>query len=244
MVSLAGTIAEPPPGWLPQLTDPAIRDWACHLHKLWGMLGRQVIIGQIAACQVASGFGGGCAKLAMCGLRCAFCATGMTLLLEALLGWSLPCPSPRPPLLATYCYCYCAATAAAAAAIALLVSNCISEILLLQLLLQLSPSVRECPELHTMLWVPNPFVVPGARFREVYYWDSLWVIKGLLVSRLLTIAQVCCVRCDGMSCCAACQDEMGVHWNVYAPRTAAMLPHSHVHLGYVSTVLQDCCALS
>lgn len=46
------------------------------------------------------------------------------------------------------------------------------------------------PELHTLLWVPHPFVVPGARFREVYYWDSYWVIKGLLVSGLVSIAQV------------------------------------------------------
>lgn len=56
--------------------------------------------------------------------------------------------------------------------------------------LQLSPGVREHPELHTMLWVPHPCVVPGARFREVYYWDSYWVVKGLLVSGLCSIAQV------------------------------------------------------
>ena len=41
-----------------------------------------------------------------------------------------------------------------------------------------------------MLYVPNSFVVPGARFREVYYWDSYWVIKGLLVSQLNEIAEV------------------------------------------------------
>lgn len=32
---------------------------------------------------------------------------------------------------------------------------------------QLSPEVSQNPELYTMLPVPNPFVVPGARFREV-----------------------------------------------------------------------------
>ena len=26
----------------------------------------------------------------------------------------------------------------------------------------------------------NPFVVPGGRFREFYYWDTYWIVKGLL----------------------------------------------------------------
>ncbi|KAL0234415.1 hypothetical protein PCE1_001451 [Barthelona sp. PCE] len=30
--------------------------------------------------------------------------------------------------------------------------------------------------------LPYPFVVPGGRFREFYYWDSLWILSGLLVS--------------------------------------------------------------
>lgn len=29
------------------------------------------------------------------------------------------------------------------------------------------------PELHSILYVPNPFIVPGGRFREFYYWFSL-----------------------------------------------------------------------
>ena len=86
-----------------------------------------------------------------------------------------------------------------------------------------------------MLPVPNPFVIPGARFREVscsqagfvchtcwahavscldllcslpdrswcsclllplllqiYYWDSYWVLKGLLASNLTTLAEASC----------------------------------------------------
>lgn len=84
----------PPPLWLPAVTDPAVRDWALHIHSLWGSLSRQ-----------------------------------------------------------------------------------------------LSPGVLTHPERHTMLWVPHPVVIPGARFREVYYWDSYWVVKGLLVSGLTTLAQ-------------------------------------------------------
>jgi len=30
--------------------------------------------------------------------------------------------------------------------------------------------------------LPYPFVIPGGRFREPYYWDTYWVVKGLLVS--------------------------------------------------------------
>ena len=32
----------------------------------------------------------------------------------------------------------------------------------------------------------QPFVVPGGRFREVYYWDSYWTILGLLASEMTT----------------------------------------------------------
>ena len=32
----------------------------------------------------------------------------------------------------------------------------------------------------TLIPAPNPFVVPAGRFRESYYWDSYWIILGLL----------------------------------------------------------------
>uniref|UniRef100_A0A0N5AJI6 Trehalase n=1 Tax=Syphacia muris TaxID=451379 RepID=A0A0N5AJI6_9BILA len=34
---------------------------------------------------------------------------------------------------------------------------------------------------HSLLFVPNEFFVPGGRFREFYYWDTYWIVKGLLV---------------------------------------------------------------
>lgn len=37
--------------------------------------------------------------------------------------------------------------------------------------------------------VPYPFVVPGGRFREFYYWDTYWIVKGLLVSNLTITAR-------------------------------------------------------
>lgn len=45
------------------------------------------------------------------------------------------------------------------------------------------------PERHTLLPLPAWGVIPGARFREVYYWDSLWVVRGLLVSGMRASAQ-------------------------------------------------------
>lgn len=36
--------------------------------------------------------------------------------------------------------------------------------------------------------VERPFVVPGGRFREFYYWDSYFVIEGLLQSGLNDLA--------------------------------------------------------
>ena len=32
--------------------------------------------------------------------------------------------------------------------------------------------------------LPQGFIVPGGRFREMYYWDTYWTILGLLVSRM------------------------------------------------------------
>lgn len=34
----------------------------------------------------------------------------------------------------------------------------------------------------TLLQLPRPFIIPGGRFREFYYWDTYWILEGLLVS--------------------------------------------------------------
>lgn len=31
----------------------------------------------------------------------------------------------------------------------------------------------------SLLALPNPFFIPGERFREIYYWDSYWTLLGL-----------------------------------------------------------------
>ena len=60
--------------------------------------------------------------------------------------------------------------------------------------------MAEHPERHSLLALPAWGVVPGARFREVYYWDSLWVVRGLLVSRMPVSARARpCRRCRSRS---------------------------------------------
>ncbi|XP_061073593.1 trehalase [Conger conger] len=49
--------------------------------------------------------------------------------------------------------------------------------------------VRDHPELYSQIYSPHPVIVPGGRFRELYYWDSYWVINGLLLSEMRETAQ-------------------------------------------------------
>ncbi|KAL3499182.1 hypothetical protein ACH5RR_038275 [Cinchona calisaya] len=54
---------------------------------------------------------------------------------------------------------------------------------------KVSDRVLEKPELHSLLPLPNPVIIPGSRFREVYYWDSYWIIRGLLASKMYDTAK-------------------------------------------------------
>lgn len=40
--------------------------------------------------------------------------------------------------------------------------------------------------MYSIIYVDHPVIVPGGRFREFYYWDSYWIIKGLLHSEMYT----------------------------------------------------------
>ncbi|XP_051253058.1 trehalase [Dicentrarchus labrax] len=48
--------------------------------------------------------------------------------------------------------------------------------------------VKDHPELYSHIYTPHPVIVPGGRFRELYYWDSYWVINGLLLSEMTDTA--------------------------------------------------------
>ena len=49
---------------------------------------------------------------------------------------------------------------------------------------QIKPDVRINPQKYSLMYMDQPFIVPGGRFREMYYWDSYWTIQGLLVSEM------------------------------------------------------------
>ncbi|KAF8883777.1 Six-hairpin glycosidase-like protein [Gymnopilus junonius] len=40
----------------------------------------------------------------------------------------------------------------------------------------------------TLIPLNHTFVVPGGRFREQYYWDSFWIVEGLIQSQLFSVA--------------------------------------------------------
>jgi alpha,alpha-trehalase len=42
---------------------------------------------------------------------------------------------------------------------------------------------------NSLISLPNPYVVPGGRFREIYYWDSYFTMLGLQVSGRLDLIQ-------------------------------------------------------
>ncbi|CAM9387576.1 unnamed protein product [Ectocarpus sp. 12 AP-2014] len=45
------------------------------------------------------------------------------------------------------------------------------------------------PQRHSLLPRQHPVVVPGGRFRESYYWDTFWTIRGLVVSGMVDTAR-------------------------------------------------------
>jgi len=49
---------------------------------------------------------------------------------------------------------------------------------------KIKSDVQASPEKYSLHYLHEPFIVPGGRFREMYYWDSYWTIQGLLVSEM------------------------------------------------------------
>lgn len=49
--------------------------------------------------------------------------------------------------------------------------------------------VHKNPEYYSIIPVEHPVIVPGGRFIEFYYWDSYWIIRGLLLSEMTQTAK-------------------------------------------------------
>jgi len=46
---------------------------------------------------------------------------------------------------------------------------------------KIKDDVKNHPEMYSLMYVPNGFIIPGGRFRELYYWDNYWMVNGLLL---------------------------------------------------------------
>ena len=44
----------------------------------------------------------------------------------------------------------------------------------------------------SLIPMENPFIVPGGRFREMYYWDTYWTILGLIQSEMTQTVKGTC----------------------------------------------------
>ena len=55
-------------------------------------------------------------------------------------------------------------------------------------ILEQSPD-KAVSEYSTLIPLPHPYIVPGGRFREIYYWDSYFTAEGLAVSGKLDIVK-------------------------------------------------------
>ena len=58
-----------------------------------------------------------------------------------------------------------------------------------KLVRRVNPELANRQDSHSLIFLDKPFVVPGGRFREVYYWDTYWSILGLLHSEMTDIVK-------------------------------------------------------
>lgn len=54
---------------------------------------------------------------------------------------------------------------------------------------KMKDDVHKNPNYYSIIPVPNPVIIPGGRFIEFYYWDSYWIIRGLLYSEMRDTAR-------------------------------------------------------
>ncbi|KAI5098334.1 trehalase, partial [Silurus meridionalis] len=54
---------------------------------------------------------------------------------------------------------------------------------------KINNDVRDNPQLYSIIYCPYPGIVPGGRFTEFYYWDSYWVLNGLILSEMIETAR-------------------------------------------------------
>nr|ALF03966.1 soluble trehalase [Cnaphalocrocis medinalis] len=50
-------------------------------------------------------------------------------------------------------------------------------------------TVLDNPSRFSLIPIDNGFIIPGGRFREIYYWDTYWIIEGLLLGGMTETAR-------------------------------------------------------
>lgn len=61
---------------------------------------------------------------------------------------------------------------------------------------KMKQDVQDNESLYSIIHVPNPVMVPGGRFLEFYYWDSYWIVRGLLHCQMFTVSRELCKKMD------------------------------------------------
>lgn len=59
----------------------------------------------------------------------------------------------------------------------------------LTLAMKIKNDVNLHPDKYSLVWVPNGFIIPGGIFKELYYWDTYWIVNGLLKCDMRTTAR-------------------------------------------------------
>ncbi|XP_060861354.1 trehalase-like isoform X2 [Metopolophium dirhodum] len=54
---------------------------------------------------------------------------------------------------------------------------------------KIKDDVKIHPDKYSLVWVPNGFIIPGGIFKELYYWDTYWIVNGLLQCDMRTTAR-------------------------------------------------------
>lgn len=54
---------------------------------------------------------------------------------------------------------------------------------------KIKDDVKIHPDQYSLIWVPNGFFIPGGRFRELYYWDTYWIVNGLMLCDMKATAR-------------------------------------------------------
>lgn len=54
---------------------------------------------------------------------------------------------------------------------------------------KIKSEVFQNPDRYSIIPVTHGFIIPGGRFRELYYWDTYWIIDGLLLTGMESTAK-------------------------------------------------------